>query len=129
MKQAQNFVTSIIFNFVNFLGHADNVKALQLSNDGKQILSASSDGTIKLWCLGEQRYIYFLINMFIIFSEIGELFMAHSVIEFFSKFFIHRCIQTLRVHDGAVWSLIANDSFTHILSGGRDQQVKTNFIN
>ncbi|XP_044727853.1 WD repeat-containing protein 48 homolog [Chrysoperla carnea] len=73
---------------IKLKGHADNVKALQLSNDGKQILSASSDGTIKLWCLGEQR-----------------------------------CIQTLRVHDGAVWSLIANDSFTHILSGGRDQQV------
>lgn len=40
---------------IKLRGHADNVKTLQISSDGKQILSGSSDGTIKLWCLGEQR--------------------------------------------------------------------------
>lgn len=36
-------------------GHADNIKALVLNRDGSQCLSASSDGTIKLWSLGQQR--------------------------------------------------------------------------
>jgi len=36
-------------------GHTDNIKALVLNRDGTQCLSASSDGTIKLWSLGQQR--------------------------------------------------------------------------
>lgn len=36
---------------------------------------------------------------------------------------IFSCIQTLRVHDGAVWALLANEAFTSVFSGGRDQQV------
>ena len=36
-------------------GHTDNIKALVLNKDGTQCLSASSDGTIKLWSLGQQR--------------------------------------------------------------------------
>jgi WD repeat-containing protein 48 len=38
-------------------GHVDNVKALVLNRDGTQCLSGSSDGTIKLWSLGQQRCI------------------------------------------------------------------------
>lgn len=38
-------------------GHMDNIKALVLNRDGTQCLSASSDGTIKLWSLGQQRCI------------------------------------------------------------------------
>ena len=36
-------------------GHSDNVKALVLNRDGTQCVSGSSDGTIKLWSLGQQR--------------------------------------------------------------------------
>lgn len=36
-------------------GHADNVKSLIVNRDGTQVLSGSSDGTIKLWSLGQQR--------------------------------------------------------------------------
>lgn len=35
----------------------DNVKALVLNWDGTQCLSGSSDGTIKLWALGQQQCI------------------------------------------------------------------------
>lgn len=35
----------------------DNVKALVLNWDGSQCLSGSSDGTIKLWALGQQQCI------------------------------------------------------------------------
>jgi len=36
-------------------GHSDNVKALLINRDGTQCLSGSSDGTIKLWSLGQQQ--------------------------------------------------------------------------
>nr|CAB3267709.1 WD repeat-containing protein 48 [Phallusia mammillata] len=36
-------------------GHTDNVKALLITRDGTHLLSGSSDGTIKLWSLGQQR--------------------------------------------------------------------------
>lgn len=36
-------------------GHADNVKTVILNGDGTECLSGSSDGTIKLWSLGQQR--------------------------------------------------------------------------
>lgn len=38
-------------------GHSENVKALVVSTDGTQVLSGSSDGTIKLWSIGQQRCI------------------------------------------------------------------------
>ena len=53
-----------------------------------QCLSGSSDGTIRLWSLGQQR-----------------------------------CIATMRVHDEGVWALQANEAFTVVWSGGRDQRV------
>lgn len=42
---------------LNFLvGHTDNVKALVVSRDGTHCISGSSDGSIKVWSLGGQRY-------------------------------------------------------------------------
>ncbi|VDN89619.1 unnamed protein product [Brugia pahangi] len=35
-------------------GHTDNVKAVVVNRDGTQCISASSDGTIKLWSIGQQ---------------------------------------------------------------------------
>lgn len=40
------------------VGHADNVKALVVNRDGTQCLSGSSDGTIKLWSLGQQQCVH-----------------------------------------------------------------------
>ncbi|XP_017490846.1 PREDICTED: WD repeat-containing protein 48 [Rhagoletis zephyria] len=36
-------------------GHTDNVRALLVNREGTQCLSAGSDGTIRLWSLGQQR--------------------------------------------------------------------------
>ena len=38
-------------------GHKDNIRSVKLSGDGKQCVSASSDGTVRLWSIGEQRVI------------------------------------------------------------------------
>lgn len=40
------------------VGHADNVRAIVLSEDGKYLLSASSDATVKLWSIGMQRCLH-----------------------------------------------------------------------
>lgn len=37
-------------------GHTDNVKALVVSRDGSHCISGSSDGTIRVWNLGTQRF-------------------------------------------------------------------------
>ena len=40
---------------IKLKGHSDNVRALVVSRDGTQCLSASSDGIIRLWSIGQQR--------------------------------------------------------------------------
>ena len=69
-------------------GHSDNVKALVLNRDGTQCLSGSSDGTIKLWSLGQQR-----------------------------------CIATYSCHEEGVWALQPNETFSQVISAGRDANI------
>jgi WD repeat-containing protein 48 len=38
-------------------GHTDNVRALLLNAEGTLLLSGSSDNTVRLWDLGQQRCI------------------------------------------------------------------------
>ena len=40
-----------------YSGHTDNVKCIVVNTEGTQCLSASSDGTVRLWSLGQQRCI------------------------------------------------------------------------
>ncbi|KAK0566541.1 hypothetical protein OC844_000686 [Tilletia horrida] len=42
----------------NLIGHTDNVRALLISADGKHLLSGSSDSTIRLWSIPEQRCLH-----------------------------------------------------------------------
>ncbi|WFD42205.1 hypothetical protein MPSI1_000846 [Malassezia psittaci] len=42
----------------DLVGHQDNVRSLLVSASGQYILSASSDSTIRLWDVGEQRCVH-----------------------------------------------------------------------
>lgn len=44
-------------------GHTHNIRCLCLNKDGTQLISASSDGTIRLWSLGQQRCIHTFDNL------------------------------------------------------------------
>lgn len=39
-------------------GHTETVKAVVVSRDGTQCISGSSDGSIKVWNIGQQRYYF-----------------------------------------------------------------------
>lgn len=40
------------------IGHQDNVRTLLVSEDGRHVLSGSSDSTVRLWSVGEQRCLH-----------------------------------------------------------------------
>lgn len=39
---------------IYFEGHFENIKVLAMSNDGSQIMSGSSDGSIKIWSVAQR---------------------------------------------------------------------------
>lgn len=49
-------------------GHTDNVKALVVSRDGNHCISGSSDGSIKVWSLGQQRYLIFKFRQYFVLT-------------------------------------------------------------
>lgn len=42
----------------HLLGHTDMIRSLLLSSSGRHLLSSSSDGTVKVWDVGEQRLVH-----------------------------------------------------------------------
>ena len=42
----------------DLLGHTETIRALHLSSDGRYLLSGSSDATVRLWSIGEQRCLH-----------------------------------------------------------------------
>ena len=89
-------------------GHSDNVKALVLNRDGTQCVSGSSDGTIKLWSLGQQRCVC---------SVFRDIVHVNSM-----KYnnLLTRCVATYSCHQEGVWALQTNETFSQVVSSGRD---------
>ncbi|GAA5883735.1 hypothetical protein JCM3774_001666 [Rhodotorula dairenensis] len=61
-------------------GHTDNVRAVLLADDGKWLLSASSDSTVKLWSLAAQKCLHTFSHHN---SSVWSLFSQHSSLEIF----------------------------------------------
>ncbi|GAA5914203.1 hypothetical protein JCM8208_001517 [Rhodotorula glutinis] len=61
-------------------GHSDNIRAVQLSDDGKWLLSASSDSTVKLWSLAAQKCLHTFSHHA---DSVWSLFSQHPSLEVF----------------------------------------------
>ena len=70
-------------------GHTDNVKCIVVNSEGSQCLSASSDGTVRLWSLGQQRCIS---TMRIHDEGVWTLQVTHRAYSHFYSI-IERCIE------------------------------------
>jgi WD repeat-containing protein 48 len=64
----------------SLIGHTDNIRSLVVSDDGRYLLSASSDASIRLWSLGEQR----CLHTFTHHSEsVWSLHSSHPTLDVF----------------------------------------------
>ncbi|UZJ57017.1 hypothetical protein CBS101457_006337 [Exobasidium rhododendri] len=62
------------------VGHTDNVRSVVLSQDGRHLLSASSDSTIRLWSLAEQRCLHTFTHHN---DSVWSLFSNHESLDVF----------------------------------------------
>lgn len=62
------------------VGHTDTVRKVVMSEDGSHMLSASSDSTIKLWSLGEQRCLHTFTHHT---DSVWSLFSDHPRLDIF----------------------------------------------
>lgn len=91
------------------------MKALAVNRDGTQCLSGSSDGTMKLWSLGQQR----CMQTFHVHDEgVWALLVRQS-----TKILFDSCPLASFFIDFQKFCLQVNDGFTHVLSGGRDRKI------
>ncbi|OCH87028.1 hypothetical protein OBBRIDRAFT_736896 [Obba rivulosa] len=62
------------------VGHTDNIRAIQISEDAKYILTGSADASIKLWSLSSQR----CLHTFTYHTEsVWSLYSTHPSLEIF----------------------------------------------
>ncbi|GAA5835256.1 hypothetical protein JCM11251_006661 [Rhodosporidiobolus azoricus] len=61
-------------------GHTDNIRAVLLADDGKWLLSASSDSTVKLWSLSAQKCLHTFSHHA---TSVWSLFSQHPTLERF----------------------------------------------
>ncbi|GAA6032860.1 hypothetical protein JCM8097_000833 [Rhodosporidiobolus ruineniae] len=61
-------------------GHTDNIRAVLLADDGKWLLSASSDSTVKLWSLAAQKCLHTFSHHA---ASVWSLFSQHPTLEIF----------------------------------------------
>lgn len=63
----QRFLLSLIFKIrqvMTFEGHSNNITSIAFNNEGKWIVSAGEDGTIKIWDL--RQVVMFVHSMTIL---------------------------------------------------------------
>ena len=115
----------------NRRGHTDCVNSVAFSPDGKQIVSSSDDGTIKLWNAGTGR----LIRTFrrhtdwvssVAFSPDGKRIVSGSHDETIKLWDVGTggLIRTFRGHMNVVNSVAFSPDGTQIVSGSYDGTIK-----
>lgn len=94
-------------------GHSDNIRALLVNDEGTLLLSGSSDHTIRLWDLGQQRCIQVCVIMAVIvarnkFSSTAYIISAPAAYQESHR--LQHLQQQYQLRNGSEWRQIAADT-------------------
>ncbi|RYP39668.1 hypothetical protein DL767_002049 [Monosporascus sp. MG133] len=112
-------------------GHSNSVWSVAFSHDSKQLVSASGDGTVKIWdvargaCLQTLEKHGFWVRS-VAFSHDSKLLVSASfqgIIKIWDAG-TGACLQTLKGHNGPVWSVAFSHNSKEIVSASDDNTVK-----
>jgi len=112
----------------SFQGHTDEVYLVAISNDGSKILSASNDGTVKVWNVKSGKAAHtFQENQVwsAAFSPDASKFLmgGESIVKLFDAN-NGKEISTFNGHSGRVYSVAFSPNGKEALSGGHDGTIK-----
>jgi len=119
----------------SFTGHNDIVYSVAFSNDGRYILSGSSDNTLKIWDTSGQCIRTFTghndVVSSVAFSPDGKYAISGSFDSTIKLWDISTggCIRTYEGHSDIIISVAISQDGKHILTGSRDHTIKLWDIN
>ena len=111
-------------------GNKDSIYSLAMNPPGTIIVSGSTEKVLRVWdprtCgkLMKLRGHADNIKALVLNRDGSQCLSASSdgTIKLWSLS-QQLCIQTFRIHTEGVWALLATDTFSHVISGGRDKRV------
>ncbi|XP_024938013.1 WD repeat-containing protein 48 isoform X2 [Cephus cinctus] len=111
-------------------GNKDSIYSLAMNPPGTVIVSGSTEKVLRVWDPRSYNKLMKLrghadnIKALVLNRDGTQCLSASSdgTIKLWSLA-QQWCIQTFRVHTEGVWALLATDTFSHVISGGRDKKV------
>lgn len=109
-------------------GHQSDIRSLCLSS-ASDVLASSSDGSLKLWnvnsgvCIRTFECGYALCSTFILSDRFVVIGTKDGSVELF-EVASSTLVESIKAHDGAVWSLQLHSDGRSIVTGSADKSVK-----
>ncbi|KAI4496511.1 hypothetical protein M0804_000321 [Polistes exclamans] len=111
-------------------GSKDSIYSLAMNVTGTAIVSGSTEKVLKVWdprcCTKLMKLRGHTDNIkALVLNRDGTKCLSASSDGTIKLWSLgeQRCLQTYRVHNEGVWALLATDTFSHVISGGRDKRV------
>ncbi|OAD62191.1 WD repeat-containing protein 48 [Eufriesea mexicana] len=111
-------------------GNKDSIYSLAMNQIGTIIVSGSTEKVLRVWdprnCTKLMKLRGHMDNIkALVLNRDGTQCLSASSDGTIKLWSLgqQRCIQTYRVHKEGVWALLATDTFSHVISGGRDKRV------
>ncbi|KAK2577116.1 hypothetical protein KPH14_003278, partial [Odynerus spinipes] len=111
-------------------GSKDSIYSLAMNVTGTAIVSGSTEKVLRVWdprcCTKLMKLRGHTDNIkALVLNRDGTKCLSASSDGTIKLWSLgeQRCLQTYRVHNEGVWALLATDTFSHVISGGRDKRV------